>query len=185
MAQEQLNEAKTRMQKAIEALRHELATVRTGRASPGLVEHLRVDYYGTPTPLNQLATITTPDAKLIVIQPYDRSALGAVEKAILKSDLGLTPSNDGTVIRLAIPALTEERRKDLVKHVRRRVEEARVEVRNIRRDVHEGMRKQEHDHQMSQDELHRGETELQKLTDEQIKEIDKAGEDKEKELLAV
>ena len=122
MAQEQLNEAKTRMQKAIEALRHELATVRTGRASPGLVEHLRVDYYGTPTPLNQLATITTPDAKLIVIQPYDRSALGAVEKAILKSDLGLTPSNDGTVIRLAIPALTEERRKDLVKHVRRRAQ---------------------------------------------------------------
>ena len=185
MSQVHLDEAQTRMHKAVEALSHELATVRTGRASPGLVEHLRVDYYGAPTPLNQLATITTPDAKLIVIRPYDRAALGAVEKAILKSDLGLTPSNDGTVIRLAIPPLTEERRKDLVKHVRRRVEEARVAVRNIRRDVHEQMRKQEHEHQMSQDELHRAETELQRLTDEQIKDVDKAGEDKEKELLAV
>jgi len=185
MSQVQLDEAKTRMHKAVEALSHELATVRTGRASPGLVEHLRVDYYGAPTPLNQLATITTPDAKLIVIQPYDRAALGAVEKAILKSDLGLTPSNDGTVIRLAIPPLTEERRKDLVKHVRRRVEEARVAVRNIRRDVHEQMRKQEHEHQMSQDELHRAETELQRLKDEQINDVDKAAEDKEKELLAV
>ena len=185
MVQEQINDAKSRMHKAVEALKAELATVRGGRASTGLVDHLKVDYYGTPTALNQIATITTPDAKLIVITPYDRGGMSAIEKAILKSDLGLTPSNDGTVIRLAIPALTEERRKDLVKHVRRRVEEARVAVRNIRRDVHEGMRKQEHDHQMSQDELHRGETELQKLTDEQIKEIDKAGEDKEKELLAV
>ena len=173
------------MLKAIDALRRELATVRTGRASPGLVEHLKVDYYGTPTPLNQLATITTPDARLIVIQPWDRAALGAVEKAILKSDLGLNPASDGTVIRLAIPPLTEDRRRELAKHVRKRVEEARVAVRNVRRDCHEHVRRLEHDHQISQDDLHRAETELQKLTDDQIGEIDKIGEGKEAELLAV
>jgi ribosome recycling factor len=185
MVQEQMQDAKTRMHKAVEALHHELASVRTGRASPGLVDHVRVEYYGTPTPLNQLATVSAPDAKLIVIQPYDRTSLGAIEKAILKSDLGLTPANDGSVIRLSIPPLTEERRKELAKHVRKRVEEARVAVRNVRRDVHEQMRKMEHGHDMSQDELKRHETELQKLTDEQVKEIDKIGEDKEQELLAV
>jgi ribosome recycling factor len=185
MVQEQMQDARTRMHKAIESLKSELGSVRTGRASPGLVEHLRVDYYGTPTPLNQLATISTPDARLIVIQPYDRGAMGSVEKAILKSDLGLTPSNDGTVIRLSIPPLTEDRRRDLAKHVRKRVEEARVAVRNVRRDVHDQMRKLEHDHNISQDDLHRSETDLQKLTDEQVKEIDKIGEDKEKELLTV
>ncbi len=185
MEQQQLSEAKARMHKAVEALVHELAAVRTGRASPGIVEHLRVDYYGTPTPLNQLATITAPDARLLVIQPYDRTSIGAIEKAILKSDLGLTPNNDGTVIRLSIPPLTEERRRELVRHVRKRVEEARVAVRNIRRDVHEHLRRLEHDHEISQDELHRAEAELQKLTDEQIKEIDKIGEEKEKELLTV
>jgi ribosome recycling factor len=185
MVQEQIQDAKTRMHKAIESLRTELTTVRTGRASPGLVEHLRVDYYGTPTPLNQLATISTPDARLIVIQPYDRGGLSAVEKAILKSDLGLTPSNDGTVIRLAIPPLTEDRRRDLAKHVRHRVEEARVAVRNVRRDAHDHLRKMEHDHSLSQDDLHRSETELQKLTDEQVKEIDKMGEEKEQEVLTV
>ena len=111
MVQEQLQDARTRMEKAVDSLRHELGTVRTGRASPGLVEHLRVDYYGSPTPLNQLATVSTPDARLIVIQPYDRGAMGAIEKSILKSDLGLTPANDGTVIRLSIPPLTEDRRR--------------------------------------------------------------------------
>ncbi len=185
MVQEQLQDAKTRMHKAVEALKHELATVRTGRASPGLVEHLRVDYYGAPTPLNQLATITAPDAKLIVIQPYDRSSLGTVEKAILKSDLGLTPNNDGTVIRLNIPPLTDERRRELAKHVRKRVEEARVAVRNVRRDCHEQMRQLEHEHSISQDGLHRSETELQKLTDEQIQEVDRIGEGKEQEVLAI
>ena len=185
MVQEQIQDAKTRMHKAIESLKNELGSVRTGRASPGLVEHLRVDYYGTPTPLNQLATISTPDARLIVIQPYDRGAMGSVEKAILKSDLGLTPTNDGTVIRLSIPPLTEDRRRDLAKHVRKRVEEARVAVRNVRRDIHDQMRKLEHDHTISQDDLHRSETELQKLTDEQVKEIDKVGETKEQELLQV
>jgi len=185
MVQEQIQDAKTRMHKAIESLKNELGSVRSGRASPGLVEHLRVDYYGTATPLNQLATISTPDARLIVIQPYDRGAMGSVEKAILKSDLGLTPTNDGTVIRLSIPPLTEDRRRDLAKHVRKRVEEARVAVRNVRRDIHDHMRKLEHDHTISQDDLHRSETELQKLTDEQVKEIDKVGEAKEQELLTV
>jgi ribosome recycling factor len=185
MVQEQLEDAKTRMQKAIEALKHELGSVRTGRASPGLVENVRVDSYGTAMPLNQLATISTPDARLIVIQPYDRGTMGSIEKALLKSDRGLTPSNDGTVIRLSIPPLTEDRRRDLAKHVRKRVEEARVAVRNVRRDIHDHMRKLEHDHTISQDDLHRSETELQKLTDEQIKEIDKVGETKEQELLTV
>jgi ribosome recycling factor len=184
MVQEQINEAKTRMHKAVEALKAELATVRTGRASPGLVEHLKVDYYGTPTPLMQLSTISAPDAKLIVITPYDRGSLGAIEKAILKSDLGLTPSNDGAVVRLSIPPLTDERRKEMAKHVRKRVEDARVAVRNVRRDIHDHLRKTEHEHQISQDELHRSETELQKLTDEQVKEVDKIGEEKEQELLA-
>ena len=185
MVQEQIQDAKTRMHKAIESLQHELSTVRTGRASPGLVEHLRVDYYGTPTPLNQLATISTPDARLIVIQPYDRGGMGSIEKAILKSDLGLTPTNDGTVIRLSIPPLTEDRRREMAKVVRKRVEDARVAVRNIRRDCHEHLRKLEHDHSISQDELHRSETDLQKATDEQIKQIDKVGEEKEQELLTV
>jgi ribosome recycling factor len=173
------------MEKAVDSLRHELGSVRTGRASPGLVEHLRVDYYGSPTPLNQLATVSTPDARLIVIQPYDRGAMGAIEKSILKSDLGLTPANDGTVIRLSIPPLTEDRRRELAKHVRKRVEEARVAVRNVRRDCHDHIRKLEHEHTISQDDLHRSETELQKLTDDQVKEIDKVGEAKEQDLLTV
>jgi ribosome recycling factor len=185
MVQEQLEDAKTRMQKAVDSLRQELNSIRTGRASTGLVEHLRVDYYGTPTPLNQLATISTPDARLIVIQPYDRGSMGAIEKSILRSDLGLTPTNDGTVIRLGIPPLTEDRRKELAKHVRKRVEEARVAVRNVRRDCHDHIRKLEHDHTISQDDLHRSETELQKVTDEEIKEIDKVGESKEQDLLAI
>ncbi len=184
MVQEQISDAKTRMHKAVEALQVELSSVRTGRASPGLVEHLKVDYYGAPTPLMQLSTISAPDAKLIVITPYDKGALGAIEKAILKSDLGLTPSNDGTVVRLSIPPLTDERRKEMAKHVRKRVEEARVAVRNVRRDAHDHMRKTEHEHEISQDELHRAEGDLQKITDDQIKEVDKIGEEKEQELLA-
>ena len=185
MVQEQMQDARTRMHKAVEALQHELATVRTGRASTGLVDHLKVDYYGTPTPLQQLATISTPDPKLIVISPYDRGALSAIEKAIQKSDLGLQPSNDGALVRLAIPPLTEERRKELAKHVRKRAEEARVAVRNVRRDIHEHIRKLEHDHSISQDDLHRSETELQKLTDDQIAQIDDISSEKEQEVLTV
>ncbi len=185
MVQEAPQDARERMLKSIDSLRRDLATLRTGRASPGLVEHLRVDYYGAPTPLNQIATITTPEARLIVIQPWDRSGLNAIEKAILKSDLGLNPTNDGTIIRLAIPPLTEERRRDLVRHVHKRIEESRIAVRNVRRDCHEQIRRLEHDHEISQDNLRRSETDLQKLTDEQIREIDKRGEEKEAELLAI
>ncbi len=185
MVQEQIDDARTRMHKAVESLQHELATIRTGRASAGLVEHLKVDYYGTSTPLQQLATISTPDPKMIVIQAYDRGAIEAISKSIQKSDLGLTPSNDGAVIRLAIPPLTEERRKDLAKQVRKRVEDARVAVRNVRRDIHDHLRKIEHDHDISQDDLKRSETELQKLTDDQVKEIDRIGHEKEQEVLTV
>ncbi len=185
MVQEQMADAKTRMHKATETLRNELSSVRTGRASPGLVEHIKVDYYGTSTPLQQMATISTPDAKLITITPYDKTALPAIEKALQKSDLGLTPSNDGSVIRLAVPPLTEDRRKELAKHIRKRVEEARVAVRNVRRDIHEHLRKLEHDHSISQDDLKRSETELQKLTDDQVREVDGIGEEKEQEVLTV
>jgi ribosome recycling factor len=185
MVDDELLDADDRMEKAVEALRRDLSTIRTGRASPALVEHLKVDYYGTETPLNQLATISAPEARLIVIQPWDRGSIGAVEKAIMTSDLGLNPNNDGTVIRLAIPQLTEERRKEIAKQVRKRTEEARVAVRNVRRDCHDHIRKLEHDHEISQDDLHRAETELQKLTDDHVKEIDKVGQEKEEEVLAV
>ncbi len=178
MIDDELLNATDRMEKAAEALRRDLSSIRTGRASPAIVDHLQVDYYGTPTPLNQLATIGTPEARLIVIQPWDRGSIGAVEKAILKSDIGLNPSNDGTVIRLAIPQLTEERRRDIAKQVRKRVEDARIEVRNIRRDCHDHIRRLEHDHEISQDNLHRAESDLQKLTDDQVNEIDKVGHEK-------
>ncbi len=185
MIDDAIADAKDRMHKACDALRRELATVRTGRASPGLVDHLKVDYYGNPTPLNQLATITTPEARLIVIQPWDRGSIGAVEKAILKSDLGLNPASDGTVVRLAIPQLTEERRREIAKQIRKRTEDARVAVRNIRRDCHERIRRLEHEHQISEDDLHRSEKELQEFTDDHIKQIDKIGHEKEEEVLAV
>jgi ribosome recycling factor len=185
MIQESLAEAKGRMQKAVEALRHDLATIRTGRASAGLVENLKVDYYGVPTPLKQMATITIPEARLIVIQPWDRTAIASVEKAILRSELGITPSNDGSTIRLVLPQLTEERRQELARLVRKRVEESRVAVRNVRRDVHEELRHRQREHQISEDELRRAEQELQKLTDSIIAQVDKVGEEKEAELLAV
>ena len=185
MVQEQIGNADTRMNGAVETLRHELATIRTGRASTGLVEHLKVNYYGAPTPLNQLATISTPDPKMIMIQPFDKGALGEIEKTIQKSDIGLNPSNDGNVIRLTIPPLTEDRRKDLAKQVRAKVEEARVAIRNVRRDVHDHLRKIEHEHEISQDELKRSETELQKVTDNHIAEVDRLGEEKEQEVLTI
>ena len=185
MPDKQLKDAEGRMFKAIEALEHDLSAIRTGRASSGLVENIKIDYYDTPTPLNQLAGISVPDARLIVIQPYDRSSLETIEKSILKSDIGLTPSNDGTVIRLTIPPLTDERRQELAKQVRKRVEEGRVEVRNIRRDIHDRLRKMEHDSEISQDELHRAENDLQKVTDEQITLLDEVGSTKEQELLTV
>jgi len=185
MIEDVLADAKDRMGKAVEALRKELVTIRTGRAHPGLIEHLRVDYYGAPTPLNQLATINVPEPRLLTIQPWDHQSLGAIEKAILKSDLGLNPSNDGNIIRLVIPQLTEERRKELAKVVRKKVEEGRVAVRNVRRDRHDELRRLQREKEISEDAQYLAQEELQKLTDDFIKEIERVGEEKEAELLAV
>jgi ribosome recycling factor len=185
MIDDVLADAKDRMGKAVEALRKELATIRTGRAHPGLIEHLRVDYYGAPTPLNQLASIGVPEPRLLTIQPWDRQSLGAIEKAIHKADLGLNPINDGNIIRLAIPQLTEERRKELVKVVRKKVEEGRVAVRNVRRDRHDELRRLQREKDISEDAQYGAQEELQKLTDGFIEEIERVGEEKEAELLAV
>lgn len=185
MIDDVLADAKDRMAKAVEALRKELATIRTGRAHPGLIEHLRVDYYGAPTPLNQLATINVPEPRLLTIQPWDQQSLGAIEKAILKSDLGLNPMNDGTTIRLAIPQLTEERRKELAKVVRKKVEEGRVAVRNVRRDRHDELRRLQREKEISEDAQYLAQEELQKLTDAFIQEVERVGEEKEAELLVV
>jgi len=185
MIEETLDDAEDRMKKAVEALKRELATIRTGRARPSLVDHLRVDYYGPPTPLNQLATVSAPEARLLTIQPWDRKSLGAIEKAIQKSDLGLNPSNDGQIIRLVIPQLTEERRKELVKLVHRRVEEGRVAVRNVRRDCLEHLRRLEKDKEISEDDDRRAQERLQKLTDQHVKDVDALGQEKEAELLEV
>lgn len=185
MIEQSLTEADDKMKKAVDALRRELVGIRTGRATPGLVDHLVVDYYATATPLNQLANITAPEARVILIQPWDRSAVSAIEKAILKSDLGLNPNNDGQVIRLVLPQLTEERRKDLVRVVHKKVEEGRVSIRNVRRDAVEHLKKQEKDKQVSSDDVHRTHEKLQKLTDKYILEVDRLGEDKEAELMEV
>jgi ribosome recycling factor len=180
-----LKDAETRMEKSLEALHRELMTVRTGRASPALLERLHVDYYGSPTPLQSLAGITAPEASLLVIQPYDRGAMSAIEKAIQKSDLGLNPSNDGQVIRVAIPQLTEERRKELVKLVHRKAEEARVSVRNIRRDEVEHLRKVEKDGHVSKDEVETKIGSIQKITDQFVSRVDDAAQKKEAEILEV
>ncbi|MEX1253303.1 MAG: ribosome recycling factor [Dehalococcoidia bacterium] len=185
MIDETLTDAEQRMAKAVEALRRELATVRTGRASPALIEHLRIDYYGTPTPLNQLATIAVPDARLLTVQPWDKNALGPIEKSIQKSDLGLNPSNDGNIIRLAIPPLTEDRRKDMVKTVHKKVEDGRVSIRNVRRDAHEMLRELLREKDVSEDEEHRAQEQLQKVTDRFIAEAENVGLEKERELMEV
>ena len=178
-------DADARMSRALEALEHDLSAIRTGRAATALVERIPVDYYGTSTPLNQLASISVPEAHSIVIQPWDRSALGAIEKAIQKSEVGLTPNSDGTVVRLNIPPLTEERRRDLVKLVHKRMEEARVEIRNIRRDVAHDLQKEERDGSVGADESHRQLDALQKTTDRFIAEVDRLGGAKEQEVLEV
>ena len=183
--QDFLNEADARMKKSVEATRHEFATVRTGRASPHLLDRIQVDYYGATTPLKQLAGISAPEARLLSITPYDKSSIKAIEKAILESDIGLTPSNDGNVIRLTIPELTEERRRDLAKVVRRIAEDGRVGVRNIRRDVMHELRELKDEGEVGKDDEHRAEQELQKLTDERIGELDEALAAKEKEILEV
>jgi ribosome recycling factor len=163
----------------------ELSSLRTGRANPKLLDRVTVDYYGTQVALNQLASFSVPEPRLLVIQPFDRNAMGAMEKAIMSSDLGLTPSNDGNVIRLSFPPLTEERRKDLIKMARDRSEEGRVSVRNVRRHAKEQLEKMEHDHDISEDDLRRAEKDLQRLTDQYVTEIDRVLENKEKELMEV
>jgi ribosome recycling factor len=177
--------ADSRMRKAVDALKRDLATLRTGRATPALLENVPVDYYGVPTPLNQLATISAPEARLIVIQPWDKQALREVEKSLLKSDLGFNPSNDGTTIRIPIPPLSQERRKDLVKVLRRKVEEGKVSVRNVRRDALERQRGMERDKVISQDDNRRAQERLQKATDLHIVEMDQVMVAKEAEIMEV
>jgi ribosome recycling factor len=180
-----LDDAGTRMDKSVEATKHEFGSVRTGRASPSLLDRVQVDYYGAITPLRQLANIAASEARLLTITPYDKSSIKAIEKAILESDVGLTPSNDGNLIRLVIPELTEERRKDLAKVVRRIAEEGRVGVRNVRHDVQRDLRELKSEGELGADEEHRAEAELQKLTDQHTAAIDTALATKEKEILEV
>jgi ribosome recycling factor len=178
-------EAKGRMKGAVQSLEDDLSGIRTGRANPALVEKLQVDYYGVPTPLIQLASIGVPEPRTLMIRPFDPSTLKDIEKAILASDLGLTPNNDGKVIRLNLPPLTEERRRELVKIVKHRVEEARVAIRNVRRDSIKDLREFEHEKMISEDELKTGEDELQKITDDYIEQVNKVGERKEQEVMEV
>lgn len=185
MLKEAQNEAEERMKGAVEALEEDLAGIRTGRASPALVERLMVDYYGMPTPLMQLATISVPESRMLMIRPFDAATLRTIERAIQASDLGLTPNNDGKVIRLNLPPLTQERRHDLVKMVHNRLEEARVAVRNVRRDGIKDLREFEHEKLISEDELEEGEENLQKLTQKYIDQVNDIGEKKEKEIMEV
>jgi len=185
MAKQVLTATKEKMDKAVQAFTRELASVRAGRANPGLLEKITVDYYGMPTPINQLAGIQVPEARLLVIQPYDKSILKDIEKAILASDLGLTPSNDGSVIRITIPPLTEERRRELVKVVKKYSEDAKVAVRNIRRDANDELKKLEKNGEITEDELRGYTDDVQKLTDDHIAKIDAITKDKEKEIMEV
>jgi len=185
MSKEVLNQAEDKMKKAVSNLRRELATLRAGRANPSLLEKIQVDYYGAPTPLNQLAGISVPEARMLLIQPYDKSVISDIEKAILKSDLGLTPSNDGDVIRIVIPPLTEERRSELVKLVKKYVEEGKVAVRNIRRDANDELKKAQKDGEMTEDELRKRMDDVQKLTDQFVSEMDNIAHEKEKEIMEV
>jgi ribosome recycling factor len=185
MIDELLDEIRQRMQKSVDVLHDDLMSIRTGRASPALVEKLPVEYYGTLTPLNQMASIAVPEPRLLVIRPWDPSALSSIERAILKSDLGLTPMNDGKLIRLSIPRLTEERRRELVKMVSRRVEEARVSVRNLRRDALQDLKDFEKEKMISEDDMFRGKEEVQELTDKFIVKIDEIGKHKEEEVMEI
>jgi ribosome recycling factor len=180
-----LTSADPKMRKSLEAVQRELVTIRTGRASPALIEHVKVDYAGSVLPLNQLASITTPNASMLIVQPWDKTSMNIIEKAILKSDLGLTPINDGRMIRINIPPLSEERRQELLKVVRRRIEEGKIAIRNIRRDALEELKTQEKDKEVSQDEFKQLQNQLQKLTDAFTIRIEQAGKDKEKEVMEV
>ena len=180
-----LSESESKMKKSVEALKRDLATTRTGRATPALVEHLQVNYYDTPMPLNQLATISVPEAKLLTIQPWDKQALSHIEKAILQANLGLNPSNDSTIIRVPIPPLTEERRKEMVKMVQRRVETGRVSLRNIRRESLEQTRNLRKNQGLSEDEERRGGDKLNNLTEKYVKQMNDLGQSKTKELIEI
>ncbi|GAK02027.1 ribosome recycling factor [Geomicrobium sp. JCM 19037] len=185
MSSEVMQDAKTRMQKAVDALHRELATLRAGRANPALLDKVLVSYYGMDTPLNQIATVSVPEGRLLVVSPFDKSSIAEIEKAIQKADLGLTPNNDGSVIRITIPALTEERRKELAKLVRKYAEDARVSVRNIRRDGNDQLKKQEKDGDITEDESRRAQDDVQKLTNDFVKAVDEAAEAKEEEIMEV
>lgn len=180
-----LNETEKHMKGVIETTKRELHSIRTGRANPGILEKVMVDYYGTPTPLHQVGNISTPDARMLVVQPWDKSMLGPIEKAIQKADLGLNPVNDGNVIRLPVPQLTEERRKELVKVVKKEGEEKKVMIRNLRRDANDKVKVLEKDSKVSEDEAKKGLDDIQKLTDKYIHEIEKLIEQKEKEIMEV
>ena len=182
---ELLEDARQRMVKSAETAQHEFSTVRTGRASPSLLERVVVDYYGAMTPLNQLATLSAPEARLITVQPYDKTSMKAIEKAINESDVGLNPSNDGNIVRLVVPELTEERRKELVKVVRNIAEEGRVAIRNVRRDTMQQLRELKSEGEASSDDEHRAEVELQKLTDGRISDLESVLKAKEEEILEV
>jgi ribosome recycling factor len=185
MIADAMKDAETRMKKAVEVLQEDLMTIRTGRASPALVERLKIDYYGTATALNQLAAISAPEPRLLIIRPWDPTAASEIEKAILKSELGLTPNNDGTIIRLPIPRLTEERRRELSRLVGRRVEEGRIAVRNIRRDVQDDLRAFEKEKLITEDDLHYGRKKLQDLHDKYVALMDEIGKAKELEIMEV
>lgn len=185
MIKETIKEAEVRMKAAIQSLEEDLGTIRTGRASPALVERLQVEYYGSQTSLMQLATISVPEPRSLLIRPFDGTTLKAIERSILVSDLGLTPNNDGKVIRLNLPPLTEDRRRDLVKVVHSRLEECRIAIRNIRRDLIKDLKEFEHEKLISEDDLKHGEDELQKLTDKMIQQIDSIGERKQREIMEV
>ncbi len=185
MLQDIYKDVESQMQKVVEALKHDFAGIRTGRASVGLLDGITVEYYGTQTPLNQVATLSVPESSLIVIQPWDVSVIKQIEKALLRSDLGITPSNDGKVIRLAIPPLTEERRKELAKLVKKRAEEKKVVIRQIRRDANEHLKNREKEKELTEDQRHQGQEKVQKLTDQFIQKIDDATAQKEKEVMEI
>ena len=185
MSNQVLTQAKERMEKSISAYSRELASIRAGRANASLLDRITVDYYGAPTPINQIAGISIPEARLLVLSPYDKSVLGDIEKAIMKSDIGITPTNDGSVIRLMIPALTEERRKELVKQVKAEAENAKIAVRNVRRDANDDAKKLEKNGEITEDALRGLNDDIQKVTDEYIAKIDKIAKEKEEEVLSV
>lgn len=182
MINEIMKDAEERMQKTVEVLKKDYASLRAGRANPSLLDKIQVEYYGSMTPLNQVGNISAPEARLLLIQPWDKSVIADIERAILKSDLGLTPNNDGTVIRIPIPELTQERRKEIVKQVKKKAEEAKVGVRNIRRDVNDQIKSLEKEKEVSEDEAKKGQDDVQKVTDKYIKEVDNTQNNKEKEI---